>query len=206
MSFVPITEKTTLGKKVLPVSSTQFRKEFLFHNEAVDYSIRHAGKRVTGPQKPFRLNDELSSQHRSLFSVDNADLSRPRNVPQQPAESLERPKRSHTSMDTKIEFAPLETKINADAQHFVSAKSNLSAFLGFAGVAPQHRGLRLAERKAPPPTECEVPGFGGMGNPFLVVPNERPNQAAAQRNNAIIGKHIPFVGERKNNIWSVYEE
>lgn len=206
MSFVPITEKTTLGKKVLPASSTQFRKEFLFHNENVDNTVRHAGKRVTGPQKPFRLNDELSSQHRSLFLVDNADISQPRRAPQQ-AESLERPKkRSQTSMETKIEYAPLETKINAAAQHFVSGKSNLSAFLGFAGQAPQHRGRGLAERKALPPTECEVPGFHGMGNPFLVIPNERPNQAAAQRNNAVMGKNVPFMGERKNNIWSVYEE
>lgn len=203
MSFIPVVEKSSLGKKVLPTPSTVFRSDFLAHRETVDNSFKHAGKRITGPQKPFRLNDDLTSQHRSLFSVDNADIARPRRVPEQ-VESLERPKRSHTSMEDKIEYAPLGSKITADAQHFTSAKSNLSAFLGFAGVAPQHRGLRLAERKPLPPSACEVPGFHGMGNPFLITPNERPNQAAAQRTNAVMGK--PFVGERKNNIWSTYEE
>jgi hypothetical protein len=204
MSFIPVVETTSLGKKMLPIS-IQSSKEMLYHHEQVEQGRLHAGKRITGPQKPFRLNDELASQHRSIFSVDNGDLPRARKVAAV-EESLEPPKRSKTVMETVVEYKPLDAKVDASAKHFSTGKSSLSSFLGFDGVAPAHRGRSVAPRRADPPPQCEVPGFHGMGNPYWFAPNERPNKAAAQRTNAVLGKNVPFLGERKNNIWSTYEE
>lgn len=205
MSFIPVVERATLGKRVHPISSKS-SKELLYHNESLGSCRFHAGKRITGPQKPFHLNDELTSQHRNIFAVDNGDLPHPRRVAPTQVEPLEQPRRSKTVMEEKIEYAPLDSKNDASAKHFSTGRSNLSSFLGCDGVAPAHRGRCMAARKPDPPMECEVPGFHGMGNPFLVTPNERPNRAAAQRTNAVIGSSVPFLGERKNNIWSVYEE
>lgn len=194
MSFVPVVERAVLGKRII---AQQDCRDLLYHNETVTSTVRHTGKKVIGIPKPFRLSDDIS--HDRSAAVDNADIFRDPRAVEEPKKRF----RSQTSMDEKIEYQPLDYKADKNATKF----SQLPCTLRFGAQNQRqtfHPGLRLAPLAPPPPPQNEVPGFHGMGNPILVVPNERPNQAAATKTNALA--KLPFFGERKNNIWSVYSE
>lgn len=192
MAFIPVIERKALGKKVLAPNS---HLDLLHHNEGVSNLPPHTGKRINGIPRVHHLDDDLSLHRGRAKAYDNGEISQ--------REKLERPAwRSKTSLE-KVEYKPIGLETEEAALKFAAARNQF--FDEGAGLKFKS-GLRLAPLPGKPPVECEVPGFQGMGNPIYIVPNERPNMAAATKTNAVIGKNVPFLGERKNNGWSVWEE
>lgn len=192
MAFIPVVEQKTFGKRAIPQLG---HPSMLAHSELATNVLSHTGKRVTGFPKPFRLDDDLSLRPRR--DIDNADIFKDPRAVEQPK------KRSHTSMEGKVEYAPLDAKVTHEAAVFATAAPTVHFHYSPRGEHPKP-GLRLAPLPQRPPPQNEVPGFRGMGNPVLIVPNPRPNQAAAVKTNALKG--LEFHDNRKNNIWSVYQE
>ena len=186
MAFIPVSDDWVGGKRCLAV---RYQSYDVISHQAMEPHLDPVKTRRRIFPDAFRGSPELP-----LFRGRQHHFKNDFPGPRDPSKL---PWRDPTKMYVAYEYDPFDRKLDHEAS-VMSGKKNIFSPLNADPPTKARPRIRLAPIRLSPPGECEVPGFKGMGNQVLLVPNERPNLAAMFRTSAENRETLKFFGERKS--------